>query len=118
MLGVNSLISTFSMIARGPGSTTRTDMINKVVVYKLLYIYCKLNIMLTITDYIIIAFYFILILVVGFWTGRKQEKEEFLISGRNLKSLQATSTIFSSRIAAAILLTYTALVYLYGLGAL
>ena len=74
--------------------------------------------MLTITDYIIIAFYFVLILIVGFWTGRKQEKEEFLISGRNLKSLQATSTIFSSRIAAAILLTYTALVYLYGLGAL
>ena len=78
----------------------------------------KLNTMLTITDYIIIAFYFVLILIVGFWTGRKQEKEEFLISGRNLKSLQATTTIFSSRIGAAILLTYTALVYLYGLGAL
>jgi Na+/proline symporter len=74
--------------------------------------------MLTITDYIIIAFYFVLILIVGFWTGRKQEKEEFLISGRKLTSLQATSTIFSSRIGAAILLTYTALVYLYGLGAL
>ena len=74
--------------------------------------------MLTITGYIIIAFYFVLILIVGFWTGRKQEKEEFLISGRNLKSLQATTTIFSSRIGAAILLTYTALVYLYGLGAL
>ena len=74
--------------------------------------------MLTITDYIIIAFYFVLILIVGFWTGRKQDKEEFLISGRNLTSLQATTTIFSSRIGAAILLTYTALVYLYGLGAL
>jgi Na+/proline symporter len=74
--------------------------------------------MLTLTDYLIIALYFILILVVGFWTGRKQEKEEFLISGRKLKSLQATTTIFSSRIGAAILLTYTALVYLYGLGAL
>ena len=74
--------------------------------------------MLTITDYLIIACYFVLILIVGFWTGRKQEKEEFLISGRNLKSLQATTTIFSSRIGAAILLTYTALVYLYGLGAL
>ncbi len=74
--------------------------------------------MLTITDYLIIALYFVVILIVGFWTGRKQEKEEFLISGRKLKSLQATSTIFSSRIGAAILLTYTALVYLYGLGAL
>lgn len=74
--------------------------------------------MLTLTDYLIIAFYFVIILIVGFWTGRKQEKEEFLISGRKLKSLQATTTIFSSRIGAAILLTYTALVYLYGLGAL
>jgi Na+/proline symporter len=74
--------------------------------------------MLTLTDYLIIALYFVIILVVGFWTGRKQEKEEFLISGRKLKSLQATTTIFSSRIGAAILLTYTALVYLYGLGAL
>jgi Na+/proline symporter len=73
--------------------------------------------MLILTDYIIIAAYFILILIVGFWTGKGQAKEEFLISGRQLKSLQATSTIFSSRIGAAILLTYTALVYLYGLGA-
>jgi Na+/proline symporter len=73
--------------------------------------------MLILTDYIIIAAYFILILIVGFWTGKGQGKEAFLISGRELKSLQATSTIFSSRIGAAILLTYTALVYLYGLGA-
>ena len=73
--------------------------------------------MLIFTDYLIIALYFVIILIVGFWSGRKQEKEEFLISGRQLKSLQATTTIFSSRIGAAILLTYTALVYLYGLGA-
>ena len=74
--------------------------------------------MLTLTDYLIIAGYFIVILIVGGLTGRKQSKEEFLISGRKLKSLQATTTIFSSRIGAAILLTYTALVYLYGMGAL
>lgn len=74
--------------------------------------------MLTITDYLIIAGYFLLILVVGALTGRKQEKEDFLISGRKLTSLQATTTIFSSRIGAAILLTYTALVYMYGMGAL
>lgn len=74
--------------------------------------------MLTVSDYLIIAGYFLIILVVGGLTGRKQEKEQFLISGRKLKSLQATSTIFSSRIGAAILLTYTALVYMYGMGAL
>jgi len=74
--------------------------------------------MLTALDYLFIAFYFFIILIVGFWSGRKQEKEDYLIAGRKLKSLQATTTIFSSRIGAAILLTYTALVYLYGLGAL
>jgi len=73
---------------------------------------------LTVTDYLIIAGYFLVILVVGALTGRKQEKEDFLISGRKLTSLQATTTIFSSRIGAAILLTYTALVFMYGMGAL
>jgi Na+/proline symporter len=74
--------------------------------------------MLTFTDYLIISAYFLIILVVGSLTGRKQEKEDFLISGRKLTSVQATTTIFSSRIGAAILLTYTALVYMYGMGAL
>ncbi|MFO7934713.1 MAG: hypothetical protein R6U78_11595 [Bacteroidales bacterium] len=74
--------------------------------------------MLNVTDYLIISLYFFIILIVGVLTGRKQDREEFLISGRKLKSLQATTTIFSSRIGAAILLTYTALVYMYGLGAL
>ncbi len=76
------------------------------------------TLLLRTADYLIIAAYFLVILVVGALTGRKQEKEEFLISGRKLTSLQATTTIFSSRIGAAILLTYTALVYMYGMGAL
>ena len=73
--------------------------------------------MLTTVDIIFIIVYFIIILVVGFWSGRKEEKEDYLIAGRKLKSFEATTTIFSSRIGAAILLTYTSLVYLYGLGA-
>ena len=76
------------------------------------------HILLRTADYIIIAAYFLVILIVGALSGRKQEKEDFLISGRKLTSLQATTTIFSSRIGAAILLTYTALVFLYGMGAL
>jgi len=74
--------------------------------------------MLTGIDILLIALYFAIILVVGFWTGRKSDREDYLIGGRKLKSFQATTTIFSSRIGAAVLLTYTALVYLYGLGAL
>ncbi len=78
----------------------------------------KQNTMLTTLDYLIIAGYFLVILIVGGLAGRKQEKEEFLISGRKLNAIQGTTTIFSSRIGAAILLTYTALVYMYGMGAL
>lgn len=74
--------------------------------------------MLTTIDYIFIAFYFLVILLIGLKSGQKQEKEDYLIANRKLNSFQATTTIFSSRIGAAILLTYTALVYLYGLGAL
>ena len=73
--------------------------------------------MLNTIDYFFIAVYFIVILFVGLRTGRKQDKEDYLIANRKLKTLEATSTIFSSRIGAAILLTYTALVYIYGLGA-
>jgi len=73
--------------------------------------------MLNTIDYFFIAIYFLIILFVGLWTGRKQDKEDYLIANRKLKLLEATSTIFSSRIGAAILLTYTALVYIYGLGA-
>lgn len=74
--------------------------------------------MLTNIDYLLIVLYFIIILMIGLLSGRKQEREDYLIANRKLNSIQATSTIFSSRIGAAILLTYTALVYLYGLGAL
>ena len=74
--------------------------------------------MLGTIDYLFIVVYFIVILIVGFLTGRKQEKEDYLIANRKLNAFQATTTIFSSRIGAAVLLTYTALVYMYGLGAL
>ena len=74
--------------------------------------------MLTSLDYLFIVIYFLLILIIGWFAGRKESKEEYLIAGRKLKFLSATATIFSSKIGAGILLTYTALVYLYGLGAL
>ena len=74
--------------------------------------------MLSGLDIFLIALYFLVILVVGLWTGMRSDREDYLIAGRKLKSFQATTTIFSSRIGAAILLTYTALVYLYGMGAL
>jgi sodium/proline symporter len=74
--------------------------------------------MLSGLDIFLIVLYFVIILVVGLWTGKKSDREDYLIAGRKLRSFQATTTIFSSRIGAAILLTYTALVYLYGLGAL
>lgn len=74
--------------------------------------------MLTFFDYLLITIYFIIVLIVGWFAGKKETKEEYLISGRNLSFFDAATTIFASKIGAGILLTYTALVYLYGLGAL
>jgi solute:Na+ symporter, SSS family len=74
--------------------------------------------MLSTIDYILIAVYFLTALVVGIMTGRKREREDYLIANRELNAFQTASTIFASRIGAAILLTYTALVFLHGLAAL
>jgi len=74
--------------------------------------------MLTKIDYLLIALYFLVTLIAGIMAGRRQQKEDYLIANRQLGALQTASTIFASRIGAAILLTYTALVFIYGLGAL
>lgn len=74
--------------------------------------------MLTTIDYVLIILYFLITLVIGILTGRKQIREDYLIADRKLNAVQAASTIFASRIGAAILLTYTALVFIHGLAAL
>ena len=74
--------------------------------------------MLTPLDYGIIAIYIIIVLIVGLFSGKKETDEEFLIAGRNLNFLNTAVTFFVNKVGAGILLTYSALVYLYGASAI
>lgn len=74
--------------------------------------------MLSGLDIIFIIAYFVIVLIVGFLAGKKETNEGFLIADRKLNALSAAMTISASKIGAGLLLSYTALVYLYGLGAI
>ncbi len=69
-------------------------------------------------DYLLIGLYFLLILFVGIYSARKQSSDDYLIASRSLNAAVGTTTIFSSELGAGVILTYIALVYLYGLGAI
>jgi len=74
--------------------------------------------MLSTLDLIIIGAYFLLLIVVGWLSGRNESQEDFLIGGRAIKTFQSAATIGSSLVGAGMLLTYIALVYTIGAGAL
>ncbi|HBA44498.1 TPA: hypothetical protein DEG21_00815 [Patescibacteria group bacterium] len=74
--------------------------------------------MLTTLDYSLIIAYIIIVLMVGLSAGKKETKEEFLIAGRKLNFFTTAVTLFVNKVGAGILLTYSALVYLYGAGAI
>ncbi len=68
-------------------------------------------------DYIVIAAYFIIILAVGYIASRRETKEGFLISERKLGVFSSMATINASK-TGAILMIFTALVYLFGFSAI
>jgi len=74
--------------------------------------------MLATLDYSLIVGYIVLVLIVGIFAGKKETKEEFLIAGRKLNFLNTAVTLFVNKVGAGILLTYSALVYLFGAGAI
>ncbi len=73
--------------------------------------------MLVALDYLFIGLYLLLLIFLGLHQ-RNTSNESFLLSERSLTTAQTTTSIFSSNIGAGVLITYTALVYLFGLGAL
>lgn len=74
--------------------------------------------MLSRLDIAIIVVYFAILLIVGYLSGRKESKEDFLIGGRAVKAFQSMATLGSSLIGAGMLLSYIALVFTYGAGAI
>lgn len=73
---------------------------------------------LSLPDLAFIAIYMAAVIFLGILSARKESSEEFLIAGRSLNTLSNTSTIVASKTGAGILLTFVALVYLYGISAM
>lgn len=69
-------------------------------------------------DYIAIFFYVILTLYIGTKFKRRVNADTFLIAKRNLGFFLSSMTIFASKVGAGLLLTYSALVFVYGFSAL
>lgn len=68
-------------------------------------------------DYFVIILYFLILITIGYFTSRKQSSESFLISERKLGFLSGIATINATK-TGAILLVFTALLYLYGFSAM
>lgn len=73
---------------------------------------------LSVLDFFYIILYLVLVIFLGFLSARKETSEEFLIAGRSLNTLSNASTIVASKTGAGIMLTFVALVYLYGISAM
>ena len=68
-------------------------------------------------DFILILIYFIVLIVIGYLSSRKESKEDFLIAKRNLNSWQTMATINASK-TGSVLMIFVAMTYLWGVAAI
>lgn len=71
---------------------------------------------LSIVDFTLIFIYFATLLMIGYFTSRKQKEEDFLIADRKLGTWSTMATMNASK-SGSILMTFVALVYLWGFSA-
>jgi len=69
-------------------------------------------------DIILIAAYFIAIIIVGYLSSRKESKEDFIIGSKKIGVWHNIATLTATKITASIIITYVALVYVFGIGAI
>lgn len=69
-------------------------------------------------DLSILAVYFAIVILVGILSSRKRSNEGFLIADRSLGPWMDTATIVAAKTGAGVLVTFVALVYLYGISAM
>jgi Na+/proline symporter len=74
-----------------------------------------MNRALTTLDLFYIIIYLVIIILVGILSMRKSSSEGFLIADRGLNTLTNAATIIASKTGAGTILTFVALVYLYGI---
>ncbi len=73
--------------------------------------------MLSTLDFVLIFVYFAVLLIIGYFSSRKQKDEDYLIAERKLGTLSTMATINASK-TGAILMAFVALVYLWGFSAI
>jgi len=69
-------------------------------------------------DVILIAAYFIAIALIGYFSSRRESSGDYLIASKKLGVWQNVSTITSTKITASIIITFVALVYVFGISAI
>ncbi len=69
-------------------------------------------------DTYLIVGYIVLCLVIGYWSGRKQTGEDFMIMDRKLGLFSFVCTVVASLIGATAMVVYVAYIFQFGLGAL
>ncbi|MFH1636863.1 MAG: hypothetical protein ABIB71_00385 [Candidatus Woesearchaeota archaeon] len=74
--------------------------------------------MLATLDIILVIAYFVAIVIVGYLSSRKESEEEFLIGNKKIGIWHNIATLTATKITASLFITYVALVYVFGIGAL
>lgn len=73
---------------------------------------------LTNLDILFILIYVVTVLLLGYRSSRKESNEGFLLADRKLGAFENAATIIASKVSAGTLLTFVALIYLYGVSAM
>lgn len=68
-------------------------------------------------DFILIFAYFAVLLLIGYFTSRRQREEDYLIAERKLGTWSTMATMNASK-SGSILMTFVALTYLWGFAAI
>jgi solute:Na+ symporter, SSS family len=69
-------------------------------------------------DIALIALYFIALAIVGYRSSKNQTKEDYLICKKKLGVWQNIATLSATKITASVIITYIALVYVFGISAI
>jgi len=72
---------------------------------------------LTTPDFLLIGIYFVVLIIIGYLSSRKQNEEDYLIAERKLGPWSTMATINASK-TGSVLMIFVALVYLWGFSAL
>jgi SSS family solute:Na+ symporter len=68
-------------------------------------------------DWVLIIFYFILILVIGLFSSRKEDSQGFLVGNRQIGTASINATVSASLTGGSAIAFYIALLYLWGFSA-